>query len=404
MIRRVYEQTVHEHLAQDRQMCFLSGPRQVGKTTTGRQVGASTHRFVQFNWDNRRHRRLLIAGPDEVAAAAGLDTPNETSPLLLFDEIHKFRKWKDFLKGFFDTWSHRTRILVTGSARLEVFNRGGDSLMGRYFQYRMHPISVAELLRPRAAPTEIDPEPAQIADSDFAALLEFGGFPEPFVRRERRFYNKWRRLRSDLLFREEVRDLTQVTDLAAMEVLASLLAERAGSLTSYSSLAGELGISIDTVKRWLKLLESLYYSFSIRPWWQNVARSLRKEPKYYLWDWSLVANPGARAENLCASALLKAVHFWTDAGLGDYALHFVRDKEKREVDFLVVRNGTPWFLVEVKSSSTRRISRALTRFHERLETSHAFQACLDMDPVNADCFSLTDPARVPMRTLLAQLV
>lgn len=403
-MRRIFEHTIREHLAENRQMCFLSGPRQVGKTTTGLTAGATAAHFVHFNWDNRNHRRLIVSGPDEVAASAGLDSPHVEAPLILFDEIHKYRRWRDFLKGFFDGWSDRARVLVTGSARLEVFNRGGDSLMGRNFHYRMHPLSVAELLRPEPGPAEIVPEPGRLCDSDFAALLEFGGFPEPFIRRERRFYNKWRRARSDLLFSEEVRDLAQVSDLAALEVMASLLTDRAGSLLTYSSLANELGVALDTVKRWLKLLESLYFSFPVRPWWRNVARSLRKEPRYYLWDWSQVSDPGARLENLCACALLKAVHFWTDTGLGEYALHFVRDKEKREVDFLVVRNGAPWFLVEVKSSSGQRVSRALTRFHERLGTSHAFQACLDMEPTPASCFALTAPGRVPLRTLLAQLV
>jgi predicted AAA+ superfamily ATPase len=392
------------HFRECRQMLFLSGPRQVGKTTTAHEIGGRFARFAAFNWDKQEHRRQILAGPDRVAEAAGLNALSEGKGLVLFDELHKYGRWKDFLKGFFDTYGERTKIAVTGSARLDFFKRSGDSLMGRYFPYRMHPLSVAELLRPHPPEGEIDHEPRRMPEADFASLLQFGGFPEPLAAKDRRFSNRWRRLRQQLLFKEEVRELTRVTELGQMEVLAALVAQRVGSLTSLSSLAGELNVSLETVKRWLKILESLYYVFPVRPWWKNVARSLRKEPKYYLWDWSLAPSPPARLENLVAAALLKTVDYWTDAGLGDYGLHFVRDKEKREVDFLVSKDGAPWFLVEVKTSGTGRLERNLVRFHERLGTAHAFQAALDLAPLSADCFAQPRPTIVPLATFLAQLV
>ena len=164
--------------------------------------------------------------------------------------------------------------------------------------------------------------------------------------------------------KEDLRDLTQVRELGQVETLAELIADRIGQLVSYSSLSRDIGASVDSIRRCIRTLEFLYYCFSVRPWYKNVTRSLRKEPKYFLWDWSQVKDPSARAENMVASALLKAVHAWSDRGQGDFALHFIRDKERREVDFVVVRDRHPWFLVEVKSSGRASISAHLRRFQE----------------------------------------
>jgi hypothetical protein len=242
-----------------------------------------------------------------------------------------------------------------------------------------------------------------VSDQQLSHLLRFGGFPEPLLKADVRFYNRWRRLRSELLFREDLRDLTRITEVSQVELLATLVSERSGQLTSFSSLANEINASVDSIRRWLKTLEALHFVFPVRPWFKNVARSLRKEPKYYLWDWSLVGNEGQRIENLVASALLKAVHFWTDEGWGDFSLHYLRDKEKREVDFLVVKDAAPWFLVEVKKGSDH-LSPALGFFLDRLGADHAFQAVLEREFVRADCFSTNRPTIVPLRTLLAQLV
>jgi predicted AAA+ superfamily ATPase len=220
---------------------------------------------------------------------------------------------------------------------MDTFRKGGDSLMGRYFNYRLHPLSVNELLNRPPPSAEIMP-PSQIADVDFESLLTWGGFPEPFLKNDRRFFNRWSRLREQQLLREDIRELTNVQELGQMEILAILLKSQIGQLTSYTSLAKKVRVSVDTIRRWISILESLYYCYSIRPWTSNVSRSLLKEPKYYLWDWTQCTDTGARNENFIASHLLKAVHFWTDLGLGSYDLHFLRDKEKREVDFLVSRD------------------------------------------------------------------
>jgi hypothetical protein len=275
--------------------------------------------------------------------------------------------------------------------------------MGRYFPYTLHPLSVAECTQ--AAPANlINPQPASIDAAQWDALWRFGGFPEPFLKGEQRFYNRWRKLRTGQLFREDLRDLTRIQELGQVEMLAELLRAQVGQLTSYSSLAKSIRVSVDTVRRWIATLESLYFCFTVKPWHKNVARALRKEPKYYLWDWSQVDDPGARAENLVASALLKAVHWWSDTGQGEFGLHFIRDKQKREVDFVVTKDQQPWFLVEVKSSGKAQLSNALGYFQNQTKAEHAFQVALDLEFVERDCFEHRAPIIVPAETFLSQLV
>lgn len=399
-MERLYENLLREHLAEHRQMAMLSGPRQVGKTTTARE-SAGDHRY--YTWDRQSDRMIITAGPDSVAANMGFDTLSERHRHVVFDELHKYRRWRDFLKGFFDVYSEQARIVVTGSARLGFFRSGGDSLMGRYFLYRMHPLSVGELNRTEIGERTIS-APVRGQAELIPLLLRFGGFPEPLLKSSTRFYNRWRRLRNELLFREDLRDLTQIHEVGQVEVLAELLAASAGQLASYSSLASNVQVAVDTIRRWIAALESLFYCFTVRPWFKSVPKSLRKQPKIYLWDWSLLDDEGARRENFVASHLLKAVHWWTDLGLGTFGLHYLRDKAKREVDFLVVRDGKPWFLVEVKSTDRGSVSPALSYYLEQTGAEHAFQIAFDLDYVDRDCFEARRPLIVPASTLLSQLV
>lgn len=399
-MKRLYENLIRTHLAEDRQIVMLTGPRQVGKTTTAR-LAAGDHSYL--NWDRQTDRMVITKGADAVAARLELSTVRASRAIVVFDEIHKYAKWKTFLKGFFDVYEAQTRVLVTGSARLGFFRRGGDSLMGRYFLYRMHPLSLAELVRTELGAAETGP-PSRPDPEALPQLLAYGGFPEPFVKGTARFYNRWRRLRSELLFREDLRDLTRTQEAGQVEVLSELIASQAGSLANYSSLAADTNVAVDTVRRWLTVLESLFFCYRVRPWFRNVPKSLRKQPKFYLWDWSLVPDEGARRENLVASHLLKAVHAWTDAGPGDYDLFYLRDKAKREVDFLVTRQGQPWFLVEVKSSARRDLNPNLGYFQHVTGARHAFQVTFDLPYVDADLFARTDPVRVPALTFLSQLV
>jgi hypothetical protein len=403
-MERLYEHILSEHLENERQMLFLTGPRQVGKTTTSLKVAERRGRFTYLNWDNVDHQKPIVAGPSGLAEALDLATLRDDRPVLILDEIHKYPGWRNLLKGFFDTYAEAADVLVTGSARLSVFNTSGDSLMGRYFSYRMHPLSVAEIVRPAIGEPPGERPPAAIDDDAFDTLVEFGGFPEPLTKQDTRFANRWRRLRHQQLFREEMRDLTRIQEVAKVSTLAQLVVQRVGQLTAYASLANAVDASIDSVKRWLSTLESLYFCFAVRPWHRNVARALRKEPKFYLWDWSLVSEPGARFENFVAGALLKACHFWTDAGFGELDLHFLRDKEKREVDFLIARDGAPWLLVEAKSSGRPGLSPSLASYHEQLGNVRALQVARDLPYVDRNCFELGRPMIVPARTFLSQLV
>ncbi len=379
-------------------MAFVSGPRQVGKTTACRGLSDA-----YLDWDNVDDRKVVVAGPAKTAERMGLERLADRPVVATLDEFHKYRRWKPFLKGFYDTYGDRVRLLVTGSSRLDVFRRGGESLMGRYFPFRMHPFSVAEVLHADPPGEAVIRPPREIPDPEFDALRDHGGFPEPFLKRDPRFTRRWQSLRHDQLLRGDVRDLTRIQELAQLEVFASLLVERSGGQVVYSNLAQESGVSVDTARRWVQALASLHFGFLVRPWFRNVGRALRKEPKWYLRDWSLPADPGVRAETLVACHLLKAVEGWTDLGLGRFELRYLRDKEKREVDFLVVRDRKPWFLVEVKAADTA-LSPALAVFQKATGAPHAFQAVMDLGFVRADCFSRADPAVVPARTLLSQLL
>ncbi len=383
-------------------MAFIVGPRQVGKTTTARSIESGRDTFY-YNWDDIQDRELLLQGGQRVAEHIQLDLAREHPPLVVFDEIHKYGQWKSFVKGFYDRYKTQCRILVTGSSRLDVFKKGGDSLMGRYFYYRLHPLSVNELLN-RPLPTQEIQQPKKLSQKDFENLLTWGGFPEPFLKQDRRFYNRWNRLREQQLLQEDVRELTRVQELGQLEILAMLLKHQVGQLTSYTSLSKKVRTSVDTIRRWVGILESLYYCFTVRPWTTNVTRSILKEPKYYLWDWSQCADNGARHENFVASHLLKAVHFWTDQGLGDYDLYFLRDKEKREVDFLVTKDNKPWFMVEVKSSAKEKLSPHLAYFKKQLNINHVFQVAMNGEYIEKNVFEYREPVIIPAKTFLSQLV
>ncbi|MSU36429.1 MAG: ATP-binding protein [Pedosphaera sp.] len=378
-------------------MALISGPRQVGKTTVCRSLSDA-----YLNWDNFDDRRCLLRGPAALAERLHLDQLRAKPPIAVFDELHKYAKWKTLFKGFFDTHGDRVRLIVTGSSRLDVFRRGGDSLMGRYLLYRMHPWSVGECLRTDLPSQEIQ-LPGEPTEAHWDALWEHGGFPEPFLKRDIRFTRRWRSLRQEQLAREDLRDVTHITDLGTMETLMQILAERSAQQLVYSNLAQEIQVAVDTAKRWIDLLGRLHFGFIVRPWFKNVAKALRKEPKWFLRDWSGLTDDGARAETFVACHLLKAVEGWTDLGFGDFELRYLRDKQKREVDFLVVRERKPWFLVEVKLTNTN-LSPSLAYFQDQTKAPHAFQVVMNLPYEPADCFKIQRPIAVPGKTFLSQLL
>ena len=397
-VRRIYDTILRKHLAEDRQMAFVTGPRQVGKTTTCRALVPDA---VYFNWDDEADRRLITSGVGAIAKRLQLERLRRGGRVVIFDELHKYRRWKLLLKGLFDKHAEQLRIIVTGNARLDVYRRGGDSLMGRYFLYHMHPLSVGELVRPDLLPELIHP-PRRLSPAKLRALWTHGGYPEPFTRADKRFSTRWQNLRTQQLVREDLRDLTRIQELDQLELLVHVLDQHSSLQVSYTALAQQVNVSVDTIRRWLTTLTALHHGFLVRPWFRNVKKSLRKEPKYYLRDWSRISEPGARAETYVACHLLKAVQTWQDVGLGTFALHYLRDKAKRGVDFVVVRDGEPWFLVEVKASDTT-LGPGLHYFQEQLNADHAFQLVVDLPFVDADAFSRHDPTVVSASAFLSQL-
>ncbi len=332
-------------------MAFVSGPRQCGKTTMSKLMLAQRSSGSYRNWDDVVFRRQWAKDPSAIVPA-----PERDAPLVVLDEIHKAKGWKRTLKGIYDTLPGPADIMVTGSARLSVYKKGSDSLTGRYFQFRLHPLTLGEMDKSESpSPDEVlsalfqrSRQASRSAVSMFEALERLGGFPEPLLGQNERKARLWRRNRIDTVIREDVRDLTRIPELGRIEMMAALLPERVGSLFSKASLREDLEVSFDTVRRWTALLKDLYYVHEIKPFQTAIARSLRKEGKIYMWDYGEVSDPAARFENLVANHLLKACHLWTDTGEGQFELCYLRNKEKQEIDFLIVRDRRPWLPVEVK--------------------------------------------------------
>lgn len=388
-------------------MLFLSGPRQVGKTTTSLHLKEQYEDFTYLNWDNEDHRTIILNGPtiiyEHATANQNKLSDNSHKPIIVFDEIHKRPDWKNFLKGFYDTYHNEMYIIITGSARLDLYKKGGDSLMGRYLPYRMHPMSVAECLRTTLLDTEIA-EPTELDNETFQNLYQFGGFPKPFIQHSPPFSTRWQNLRKQQLLQEDIRDINVIHDLNRMQILMDILKQNASNQITYSNLAKFTRTSVDTITRWIEILEAFYFCYRIRPWSKNISRSLLKEPKVFLWDWSVINDLGARTENFIASHLLKAVHYWTDRGFGEFDLHYIRTRDKKEVDFLVSRNNEAWFLVEAKHSDNKKISPNLADFQQQTGAKHAFQVVLDLPYVDKNCFSINTPIIVPAKTFLSQLM
>lgn len=310
----------------DQKIVLLSGPRQVGKTTLAKALYPDSCEY--FNMDSEEHRILVRR-----------QAWRRDCDLVIFDELHKIKKWKSWIKGIYDTEGARPRLLVTGSSRLDTYRKGGDSLAGRFYHFRLHPFSVAEV-KGNDSP-----------DKALERIMKVGGFPEPFLKGAAEEAKRWRRSHVDRILREDLSDIASIRHIRGMETLVELLRNSAGSAISFESLARDIQVSPHTIGHWISTLESLYVLFVVTPYSRNIARSLLKQPKIYFYDTGFIKeDEGARFENAVACALLKRLHFLEDTRGEKCALHYLRDKEKREVDFLTVRDGKPEWLIETKIS------------------------------------------------------
>ncbi len=402
-MKRIYDHLLEEHLLKYDQMAFLAGPRQVGKTTIAKNAIHHLKYNKYLNWDNIDSRKIILAGNKAIIDGLPINTIPNIKPSIIFDEIHKYKNWKTLLKGFVDEYKSTSHIIVTGSAKLDVYRKGGDSLMGRYFLYRICPLSVAEINGASYIEEPIS-SPTRISNELINSLMEFGGFPESFLKQDKRFHNRWQNMRFQQLIKEDIMDLAKIQELAQLEVLADLLKYQSGQMISYTNLANKVRVTDSTIRRWIDTLEAFYYCFSLRPWSKNVSRSLLKEPKIYLMDWSVIEDRGSRLENFVACHLYKAINFWNDAGFGKYDLFFLRDKEKREVDFLITSNDKPWIMIEVKNSDNCSLNKNLLHFQKQLEAPHVIQLSAEMPYIEQDFRELKSPKIFPMTTFLSQLV
>ena len=406
---RFHDQVLRERLSRVR-TAFVSGPRQVGKTTT-----CHTLALKYLDWNNVADRQIILQGPDAVTRRLGLDRARERETTLFIDNLHGYRSGKTFLRRLSARHGTRLRLVVTTLDAVRVPRAG---LPANSFSLRIHPWSVGECAR--TVPVDCAVRmPAAISEEDWSALLEHGGFPEPFKKRDARFTRRWQAARREQLLENDLPRLAAVRDPAIVQLLALLLAERSATSLVYSDLSRELGVTVGTVTRWVDRLIGLQYGFRVRPWYTHVPKALRKEPKWFLRDWSAVGEPQARRRTFIGCHLLKSVQGWTDLGFGRFELRYVRDKLKREVDFLVLRDRRPWFLVAVAGNGTaataEKMAPAATAeemaaagvlgyFQRCTGAAHAFQVLWDEPFSGSDCFTASEPACVAARTFLSQLL
>ena len=373
-MKRYLEEVIAEDL--EEKMVFLGGPRQVGKTTLALNLlkeGSETHP-AYLSWDVISAQKALLQGA----------LPGDQS-LVILDEIHKYKGWRNLVKGLYDSNRSYRRFLITGSARLDHYRRGGDSLQGRYHYHRLHPLSLCE----------VSDNPTR-ADVDH--LLQFGGFPEPFLKGSTRHWKRWQRERQSRVTQDDLINLEHVKEVSQLDLLAHSLPDRVGSPLSVNNLRQDLSVAFETADRWITILENLYLCFRIRPHGLPRLRAAKKERKLYMYDWSLCENPAARFENMVASHLLKHCHRREDGDGDRVELRFVRDARGRELDFVVVVNDRPAFAVECKTGE-QGLSRNISYFAPRTDIPCFYQVHMgtkdhEVDQYNARVLPLTTMARL----------
>ena len=359
--KRYLSKFIEEDLKE--KMVFLGGARQVGKTTIAKEIISKDFKSSYYNWDKMESRRSALKG----------EWPSDKE-LIILDEFHKYKKWKTWIKGEYDTYKDKYHFLLTGSAHLNIYRRGGDSLQGRYHYYTLHPFTIAEIkkLTPEIKIGNEIKFIKKIKQDDLETILQFGGFPEPLFKQDSRFLRRWHNERLERFFAEDIRDLTMIKDFGNLTLLADLLPEKVSSILSINSLAQDLQVNFRTISNWIDVFEQFYYCFRIPPFQSRKIASVRKEKKLYLWDWSQIQDEGARLENCVASHLLKFCNWLYEYEGHKASLSFLRDTTGKEVDFIVTIDNIPWFAVEVKNSDAD-VAKNLIYFKEKLSIPQTFQ-------------------------------
>jgi len=369
MERRPLYEKMWQELAASKPMILLAGPRQVGKTTLAQFISQSFTNSLYFNWDIQEHRREFMDNPTFFES---LNRKDPSKPLIVLDEIHKYKGWKNYLKGVYDRFSNEYLFLISGSGRLDIYQKGGDSLAGRYFLFHLWPFTIAEMGKANrsmdgflADPLKLDMEGGEALSDQWEALSELSGFPEPLLSGRKQIYNRWTNAYGQQIIREDIRDLTGIKSIVDMETLYMMLPSRVGNPLSIPSLARDLGVSYNSIQNWLSVLERFFLTFSIGPFTKKIARAIRKERKFYLWDAPQIKEPSARFENMVALELWRAVSNWNELGYGSFSLHFIKNRDQQEVDFLIAQGGEAVILIEAKLSDVRPSS-VLRRFQNTL--------------------------------------
>lgn len=343
------KRSIETHIKKDlsKKIILLSGPRQVGKTTLSKMM---SNNYDYFNYDSAQDRLAVLE--------KSWDRKKE---LIIFDELHKMNNWKGWLKGVYDTEKRPPHLFVTGSARLDTIRKVGDSLAGRFFRFRLHPIDVKEAIAVCSP------------DEALERIMKTGGFPEPFLENDEVFYKRWKKTHLDIILRQDLIDLETVSDIKSIETLIELLRHRVGSTVSYSNLANDLQKDPKTVKRWLIILENLFIIFPVTPFHKKITRAITKEPKYYFFDTGqVVGDEGVVFENAVACAFLKEIHKKEDVLGVDGKLHFIKNKDKKEIDFAISQDREITHLIETKLSDDN-LSRNFSSFEKYFPESEKIQ-------------------------------
>ena len=335
-------------------MIFISGPRQSGKTTFSKMIAKDFTNSLYFNWDIIGNKRKLL---ENSTFYEELNRKDTSIPLIILDEIHKYSDWKNYLKGAYDRDGDNFKFMITGSGRLDLYQKGGDSLAGRYLLFHLWPFTLAELCNRSRPLNEFLSDPMGITFQKeketreiWDGLAERSGFPDPFLSKKKSFYNIWNETYKQQLIREDIRDLTGIQKIEQLEILAYILPSRIGSPLSMNNLSREIKVSFDSIKSWLQAFDDYFVSFRLSPWTKKISRSISKEKKLYLFDYASIKNESAKFENMIALELYRAVTNWTEHGFGKFGLYYIRNKDGEEVDFLITNEGNPILLIECKLS------------------------------------------------------